>query len=1005
MKRRPCNAPWLAWLGAVLLCVVAQAFGAPAQFRQSVWSVERGAPADIWALAQDRDGFLWLGTGSGLYRFDGVAFERFEPRDGERLRANDVTALSMQPDGTLWIGLFHGGASALRDGRLTNYSAREGFPSGMVIAFARDGAGALWAASRGGLARFDGQRWQVVGADWGYPAPHADWAMTDRDGTLWISTGEELLFLRRGARRFEASGVRVERDTTLTQAPDGVLWLSSGPRGTSALPGISAAHPFASGGASAGGDATLVHSKRLLFDREGHLWGTEAMRGGVYRIDAPSRLADGRPLPGTAFDALYDRSHGLPSSVAVPLLEDREGTVWTGTNLGLVSYHANRVQVPAEISVGPGINLGLAVDADGAVWLANGGVLQRRAADGVRIEASGLPDVNALLYADGTLWLMGGSYLGRLEHGRLLRIEVPVSASRWSLEALAGDGHGGLWGSFLDHGLFHWRDGVWTPVEQGTERGTDAPMALAVDRAGRLWAGYPDGHALCLDGARRRIYGAGEGLHVGGITTFAVHGDQLLVGGDQGVARWRDGHFEPLAGMAPSMLVGVSGIALTAQGDAWINGSRGVLHIEAAELARGFDGQPAAYELLDYHDGLPGIALQASPVSTAALDGAGRVWFNTNQGAAWIDPAQIRRNPAAPATFVQALLAGEQRYPAGASLQLPQQTSSIRLQYTATSLAMPDRVRFRYRLDGVDEGWQDAGTRREASYAHLGPGHYRFRVTAANEDGVWNEQGASLDFSIAPQFFQTGWFRALCLAAGVLLAAGLYLWRLRRMAERIHLRLEERMRERERIARELHDTLLQGVQGLLLRLQALAAGLGDAPAKAALDAAIRRARDMLVEGRDRIVALRGEAGEGERLLQALRAVGEDMQAGQDVAYQVAVEGEEKPLCAPAADEVIDIAREAIRNAFQHAQARRIEVRVTYQAQALRLHVQDDGIGIPVEVLRRGRLAGHWGLLGMHERAQRLGASLTIRRGERQGTDVALSVPGHVVFDPAWQARK
>ena len=1013
MKRSACTASWLVRLCAWLLCAVAH--GQPADagteawsresFRQTVWSVERGAPADIWALAQDPDGFLWLGTGSGLYRFDGVAFERFEPPPGESFRTNNVTALWMQPDGTLWIGLFHGGASALRGGHLTNYSARDGFPISMVLAFAQDGAGTLWAASRSGLARFDGRRWQVVGADWGYPATRADWVMADRDGTLWVATGEELLYLARGARRFAHTGMGVVRDTTIAQAPDGTLWLSDGPQGTRALPGLSAAHPHAGGNGANGEDDPPVHSKRLLFDRQGHLWGTEATHGGVYLINTPSRLADGASLHASAFDALHDRSRGLPSNVAVALLEDREGTLWVGTNLGLASYHANNVRTPPDTKVGPGINTALAVAADGAVWLANGGVLRRRAGTGVSVEATGLPDVNAMLHADGTLWLMGASYLGRLEHGRLVRVEVPVTQPRWSLEALAPDGAGGLWASFLDNGLFHLRNGAWTRMEGSTGRSGTAPTALAVDRAGRLWAGYPDGRVMSIDSGKQHTYRAAEGLNIGGVTTFALHGDELLVGGDQGVARWRGDRFESLVSADPSMLVGVSGMALTGQGDAWINGSRGVLRFRADELARGFGGSPATFDLFDYHDGLPGIALQATAVPTAAVDGAGRVWFNTNQGAAWIDPAQVRRNAAPPATFIQALLAGDRRYPAAGTVALPRRTGAVRLPYTATSLAMPDRVRFRYRLDGVDEGWQEAGTRREASYTNLGPGTYRFRVIAANEDGVWNEQGASLAFSIEPQFFQTSWFRVLCLAIGVLLAAGLYLWRLRLMAERIHVRLEERTRERERIARDLHDTLLQGVQGLLLRLQALAAGFGkDAQGREALDTAIRRARDMLVEGRDRIVALRGETGEGMHLAQSLRAVGEETGTGGDTVFQVRVEGEEWPLCAPAADEVMDIMREAIRNAFLHAHAERIEVRVIYQPQALRLSVTDDGIGLPPEVLRRGRLEGHWGLVGMHERAKRLGAHLIVRRGEPRGTDVVLSVPGHVVFDPTLPRR-
>jgi signal transduction histidine kinase/ligand-binding sensor domain-containing protein len=996
-------ASLIAWpFGAVLAAADLRLHD---QFRQSVWTVERGAPADIWALAQDRDGFLWLGTGAGLYRFDGVDFERFVPKVGESLPANDITALSVQSDGSLWIGLFRGGASVLRDGHLTSYAEPEGFPGSMVLAFARAGDGSLWAASRGGLVRFDGHRWRVAGADWGYPATRADWVMADRDGTLWVTTGEELLFLRPGAARFERTGIRTPPDTTLAQAPDGRLWLTDGPQGARALPGPTAA-PAAPVGGDAGTDAlSAVHAKRLLFDRGGHLWGTDAVRGGVFRVDAPAAMADGRPLRAAAFDALYDRGAGLPSNVAVPMLEDREGSLWVGTNQGLVSYHRNNVLLPPDTKIGPGINSALAIDDTGTAWLANGGALRRLDATHAQVQASGLPDIYAMLNASGSLWLIGNAYLARLEHGQPIPVPVPVADRVWHLEAVAGDDAGGLWASFLGHGLYRLHDGAWTRVGQGEGLDDGTPTALLGDGAGRLWAGYANGRVLYLDGPRRRSYGAAQGLAVGSIASFSLHGGELLVGGDDGVARLEGERFRTLRAAGPPALIGVSGIVRTAQGDAWINGSRGVLHFTAAELARGFAGQPATYEGFDYHDGLPGIALQATPVSTAGQDGAGRLWFNTNQGLAWIDPARVQHNPLAPATFVQTLVAGEQRYATAGEPQLPPRTGAVRLQYTATSLAMPDRVRFRYRLDGADEDWQDGGTQREATYTHLGPGRYRFRVIAANDDGVWNEQGGHADFVILPMFYQTLWFRLLCVAAGLAAAVALYLWRLRLMTERIRLRLDERTGERERIARELHDTLLQGVQGLLLRLQALAAELpvGDARRRS-LDAAIERARDMLVQGRDKIVALRGSQPR-EHLAQAVRVVGEELTAIHGAPFRVLATGTERTICPPVCDELLDIVREAMRNASMHARATIIDVVLAYQPNHLRMVVRDDGRGIDPDVLESGRADGRWGLVGMRERAAKLGATLDVRRVTPHGTEVALTVPGAVAYSTAPQRKR
>ncbi|HWX66584.1 MAG TPA: triple tyrosine motif-containing protein [Rhodanobacter sp.] len=1011
MRRSKRNALWNL-LGTCLLGLCshtsAQTISTTEQFRLTSWTVERAAPADIWALAQGGDGFLWLGTGTGLYRFDGVKFERYEPAAGEGFRSMDITALSMLPDGSLWIGSFYGGASVLKAGHVTHYTDRDGFPAGMVIAFAQAGDGSLWAASRGGLARFDGRRWQTIGSDWSYPAKRADWVMADREGTLWVTTGDQLLFLRKDSRRFENTGERVDPDAILAQAPDGTLWLSDGQHGTRALPGLSAAHPSPDPKQTPA-RTSFARSKRLLFDRDGHLWGTDAARGGVYRVSSPSRLADGRSLQPADIDGVFNRSSGLPSDVVVPLLEGREGNMWIGTNLGLSSFHLNKVQVPANTKVGSAANSALTASDIGEIWMANGGSLLHATAQNAQVISQDLPDIGAALYApDKTLWVVGYNCLGRMVNGRFVPLVLPVASKHVIVQAIASDRQGGLWASLANNGLYHWQQNHWTHIDQGPGLDAMTPTALALDASGRLWAGYPDNRVLSIDGQARQLFGPTQGLRVGNIATLDPRAGDLLVGGDGGLARLHQGRFESLTTADPQVLDGVSGIVRTDRGDVWINGSRGVVHIDADAFHKGFDGNGyrAAYELFDYHDGLPGIALQASPVSTATLDSLGRIWFNTNQGVAWIDPARLRRNPIAPPVFIQGLTTGDRRYTDLQSLRLPQHTSNVSLDYTATSLAIPDRVRFRYKLDGVDEQWQDGGTRREAFYSNLGPGKYRFHVTAANDDGVWNDQGASIDFSIAPQFFQTPWFHLLCAAAGLLLIAALYLWWLRLMSGRIRLRLEERTRERERIARELHDTLLQGVQGLLLRLQALAAGLpADDRRRGALDVAIDQARDMLVEGRDKIVALRGADQARGQLTQSIHAIGEELASTYGIPFRVTTSGAEKPLCPPACDEVVEIVREAMRNAFIHANAKLIEIDISYRPQNLRIAVRDDGHGIQASTLRQGRRDGHWGLVGMHERAEKLGATLTIRRGEHSGTDVVLAIPGHVVFSPHLFGRR
>ncbi|MDC8011449.1 sensor histidine kinase [Tahibacter soli] len=966
-----------------------------AQYRHTAWPIERGAPADVWALAQGRDGWLWLGTGNGLYRFDGVRYTRVEP-GGTAFATGNITALRFSTDDTLWLGFFYGGAAALAHGTLTRYGATQGFPDGMTLAFAQTRDGTLWAASRGGLVRFDGARWRTAGIDDGYPAGRADWALVDRDGTLWVTTGDELVYRRDGMARFERTGIAVGKDAIVAQAPDGELWLSDALHGTRALPGL-AADPARARGAEPP-RTNFGHVKRLVFDRDGTLWGSDVARGGVWRVAQPRKLG-ARALAPDDVDAFFGRKDGLTSDIAVPLLEDAEGTLWAGTNLGLDSFRRNNVVALEALRAGPTSDLALAVGDGGAMWAVNRGALLRATPDATTIAAAELPEIYAAVRAgDGALWLQASDGFLRRHDGVFETIALPENLGIEDVRAIAPDREGGLWIAASRRGVWHWRGAIWSPLEPGELAGR-APTALAVDAQGTLWIGHADGTLARVDAHARRLYGAAEGLAVGVVTVVEANGDAIYVGGETGLARRRGERFDALAVLQPEALAGISGVVRSRDGDLWLNTIAGIVRVNAAEAERAFaePGYRAAARRFDHRDGLPGVARQATVTGSALADDAGRLWFLTNQGIASIDPAAIRTNARAPTVLIEALDAAGTRYAAGASPRLPSGTSTVRVAYTATSLAAPDRVAFRYRLDGVDADWQDAGDRREAFYANLRPGDYRFRVIAANEDGVWNAVGAAFAFAIEPRLYQRPWFYALVALGALALSLQFYFWRLRLASDSIRLRFEERVGERERIARELHDTLLQGVQGLLLRLQALAAGLApDDRRRGTLDAAIEQARAMLVEGRDRIVALRVGDIENDSFADAVRAIGETL-AGDGVAFGVTVTGTEKPVCPPACEELLEIVREALRNAFAHANAARVAVSIAFDAQALRVRVIDDGDGIDEATLRQRRRDGHWGLVGMHERAAKLGATLALRRVPPHGTEVALTVPRRVAF--------
>jgi signal transduction histidine kinase len=320
-------------------------------------------------------------------------------------------------------------------------------------------------------------------------------------------------------------------------------------------------------------------------------------------------------------------------------------------------------------------------------------------------------------------------------------------------------------------------------------------------------------------------------------------------------------------------------------------------------------------------------------------------------------------------------------------------------------------VIFRYKLEGRDRDWQDAGNRRQAFYNNLPPRDYRFRVVACNNSGVWNETGAFLDFSVAPAYYQTTWFRLSCVAAFLALLWGLFQLRLRQLTREFNAGLEARVNERTRIARDLHDTLLQGFQGLMFRLQAVRNMLPGRPSEAmqALDIALERGDKAIVEGRDTVADLRQPVMDDGNISQALTALGEELAAQSDngaaPCVRVLVEGEQRELNPILRDEIYRIAREALRNAFRHARAQKIEAEITYSDSEFLLHVRDDGGGIDPEVANQGARAGHWGLPGMRERAQRFGGKLEVWSEHGAGTEIELSVPGAIAYGKSEPRRR
>jgi signal transduction histidine kinase len=396
-----------------------------------------------------------------------------------------------------------------------------------------------------------------------------------------------------------------------------------------------------------------------------------------------------------------------------------------------------------------------------------------------------------------------------------------------------------------------------------------------------------------------------------------------------------------------------------------------------------------------------GLVSGYSPRVAKSADG--KLWFPAGDGVSVVDPPHLPFNQLPPPVHIEQITADRKTYDAASNLRLPPLIRYLEIDYTAPSVVAPQKIHFRYKLEGEDRDWQDVGNRRQAFYTNLSPRNYRFRVAASNNSGVWNEAGASLNFSIAPAYYQTRWFQASCMAAFLGLLWALHRYRLHQIAQEFNVRLDERVNERTRIARELHDTLLQSFQGLMLRFQVAHDELPARPAEArkTLENALDEAAQAITEGRDAVQGLRSSTVETNDLAQAIGSLGEELAGDESnpnrLECSVEVEGTPRDVNPILQDEIYRIAAEALRNAFRHAQARRIEVAIAYSDRQVRLRVRDDGKGIDSEVLEEQGRAGHWGLAGMRERAELIGGHLEIWSQQESGTQVELNIPASIAY--------
>ena len=654
---------------------------------------------------------------------------------------------------------------------------------------------------------------------------------------------------------------------------------------------------------------------------------------------------------------------------------------------------------PSTVGVGDAPSI-LQGDADGDVYGLWARSLHQLSYDrGVTTVSGAAGTPKALCAAQrGGVWVFSDRGASLVEHGRVTRvIPLPVQDRSAILNACAEDGAGRLWIGVTGYGLYVRQDGAWRRFDISPERKGVPPFDMGLDPQGRLLM-YSNRSLYRVDGDKAWKIWDEKQISIHYINVFFTSRDRVLIGGEGGLGAYDGRTFKVLTSARFPFLAFVAGIAQTPEGDTWILAGPHVLRLSARDLDRALDDPKAtlAPRLFDIEDGLPGDS-NSDRTNYAAMSRDGRIWVLASGGPAWIDPHHLYANRVPPPVLIRSVSADGRVYPAADGLRLPTDVSSLQIDYTATSLMAPERVRFRYRLAGVDRTWVDAGGRRQAFYSKLPPGHYRFQVIASNNDGVWNTTGAAIRFVAPPTFLESIWFKLLCgLAAAALLGLA-YRMRINQLASRLKLRHEERIAERERIARELHDTLLQSVQGLIFRIQSVTSQIPrEHPTRDLMEDALNRADEILAEGRDRVVRLR-RAAVDRSLPQILEATAARILAGSDLSFQLTVEGEPRAVTVLVGEEVVRIAEEFLSNTLQHANARRVQIALRYSRKGLAAQLSDDGRGIDPEILERGGREGHFGLTGMRERAAKIGAALTLSSRPGAGVVLVLNIPASAAF--------
>jgi ligand-binding sensor domain-containing protein/signal transduction histidine kinase len=961
------------------------------EYRHDRWGAEQGFPGRaVYAIAQTPDGYLWLGTEKGLVRFDGLNFHLFNQTDIPAYLAGPILELMTDDEGNLWIRPQSRNMVRYRDGTFQDVmpdldSARSG-----ITAMCRGIKGeALFEVLATGMFQYSGGRFsKLISATNLSNILIISMAQTG-DGKLWMGTRDAGLFFMSDEQMVAVTKELPDKKiNSLLAVGNRELWI-----GTDG--GVVRWNGDKLTKVKVSDKLNKIQALAMIKDKEANIWiGTGK---GLLRLNA---------------SGVASLEIGEGSSQAVnTVFEDREGNLWIGSTRGIERLRDTAFMTyPFSKTRSSGENGAGYVDSEGRIWFApsKGGLYWQKDGQTEFVNKDGLNhDVTySLTGSKGGLWI--GRRRGGLTHLKYSGNSIITETYKQTaglIYAVHQSRDGTVWAGSISGGLTRFKDGKFTSYTTASGLASNTITAILESSDGTMWFGTANG--LCawrLD--NWTIYRGVNDLPPGNINCLLEDSNGTIwIGTDNGVAFLHSGQIQIPPVRPQSLEEPILGIAEDQNGGLWISTLNHVLRINRDNLRQGEVGEADVREfgLADGLHSVEGVKRHRS----VAQDAQGRIWFSTNGGLSVVDPRQISESFIPAISQIEGMRADGSVVDLKDDIRIPSGQERIAFNYAGLSLSVPERVRFKYRLDGFDQDWSKPVTSREAIYTNLAPGSYRFRVIASNSAGLWNGQESTIRFHIQPVFWQTWWFRLSIVMLIGLSIFGFYRLRLLRLTKQLNVRFEERLAERIRIAQDLHDTLLQGFLSASMQLHVAADQLpADSPAKPLITKILDLMRQVIDEGRTALKGLRSSAGDDQDLAASFSGIPQELALKERIDYQVIIEGPSRPLHPLIRDEVYRIGREALVNAFRHARASNIEVVLEYSAKQLRILVRDNGCGIDPQVLRSGR-EGHWGLSGMRERAEEIGARLRLLSGAGSGTEVELTIPGHIAFEarPSERRRK